>query len=227
VAAPARRRLGDAECGLACPAATVFRNYLVNGTGQGDVQIDCLADVGEVLSNGTGSYWNMRNGYALPARSDSIAKISSRLAADPALAAAAAAALRVGVHWDTQVKPPGQHRVCQVFASALPVAYAYSTSSADWAPFARLVLRAAYDATLLAARCKAAEAGGRVRVYLTCLGGGAFGNQSSWIREAIVTALQAHRDAPLDVYLVHYGRVVPSAWAANLRAIRLPNQKAC
>ena len=45
-----------------------------------------------------------------------------------------------------QVKPPSTHRVCQVYASALPVAYAKTTSSADWAPFARLVLRATYEA---------------------------------------------------------------------------------
>ena len=38
---------------------------------------------------------------------------------------------------------------------ALPVAYAKSTPSADWEPFARLVLRAAYDATLAVAALKA------------------------------------------------------------------------
>jgi len=196
---------------LACPAATVFRNYLVNGKGQGETQIDNLADLGAVVGNGQGVYYVMRNGYALPATSGSIAKLGSRLEDDRALAAAAEAALRVGIHWGTQVRPPKEHRVCQVFASALPVSYA-SIPSADWAPFAKLVLGAAYDATLLAARCKAAEAGGRVRVYLTCLGGGAFGNRPAWIRGAIQSALRKHRDAPLDVFLVHFGGSVPSVW---------------
>ena len=43
--------------------------------------------------------------------------------------------------WTTQVRPPAAHRVCQVYASALPVAYAKATRSADWEAFARLVLR--------------------------------------------------------------------------------------
>ena len=35
---------------LACPAGTVFRNYLVGGgVGQGERQIDCLEDVGRVV----------------------------------------------------------------------------------------------------------------------------------------------------------------------------------
>ena len=55
--------------------------------------------------------------------------------------------------------------------------------------------------------------GGRVRVYLTCLGGGAFGNKAEWIRTSMVAALRKHRDAPLDVFLVHYGSRVPAAWA--------------
>ena len=76
------------------------------------------------------------------------------------------------------------------------------------------MLHAAYDATLLAARCKAAETGGRGRVYLTCLGGGAFGNKAVWICEAIRKALRAHQDAPLDVFLVHYGSRVPPEYAA-------------
>ena len=100
----------------------------------------------------------------------------------------------------------------QVFASALPVAYAKSTRSADWATFARCVLAAAYDATLLAARILARRSGLRVKVFLTCLGGGAFGNRAAWIVGAINAALVKHRDAPLDVVLVHYGTMVGRDW---------------
>ena len=98
--------------------------------------------------------------------------------------------------------------------TALPVAYDKSTPSAEWEPFARLVLRAAYDATLAAAACKsAAEGGRRVRVFLTALGGGAFGNRAAWIVDALQAALEAHREQPLDVALVHYGSAVRSEWA--------------
>ena len=54
------------KCALACPGGTVFRNYLVNNEGQGDKQIDLLADVGRVLGNTDECYWTMQNGYAMP-----------------------------------------------------------------------------------------------------------------------------------------------------------------
>jgi len=38
------------KCALACPAGTVYRNYLCQGgKGQGDIQIDCLEDVANVF----------------------------------------------------------------------------------------------------------------------------------------------------------------------------------
>jgi hypothetical protein len=209
------------KCALACPAATIYRNYLCNGgAGQGEEQIDCLADVGRVVGNTADArktgYWKMQNGYALPCGPSSIKNLDQRLLADPALALEAEAALRVGVHWDTQTRPPHTHTVAQVFASALPVAYA-RVPAADWEQFARLVLRGAYDATLAVGRCKAAADGRRVTVFLTALGGGAFGNRHGWIVDALNDALARHRDAPLDVVLVHYGTVVKSEWAkANM-----------
>ena len=76
------------------------------------------------------------------------------------------------------------------------------------------MLRAAYDATLAAAACKSAVEGGRrVRVFLTALGDGAFGNRAAWIVDALQAALEAHREQPLDVVLVHYGSAVRSEWA--------------
>jgi len=211
------------KCALACPAATVYRNYLcLGGRGQDKRQLDGLADVGALLGNADGALWSMRNGYALPATPKAMAALGARLRDEPALAARAHGALRVGVHWATQAKPPKTHRVAQVFASACPVAYAKSTKSEDWEPFARLVLRAAYDATLLAARAIAAEERRRVRVYLTALGGGAFGNRVHWITDAIAAALDEHRDAPLDVFHVHYGTRVDRDYSHALPLRRAP-----
>jgi hypothetical protein len=70
-----------------------------------------------------------------------------------------------------------------------------------WATFARLVLEAAYEATLLCALENLGR-GGSQRVYLTRLGGGAFGNDDRWINDAIVRALDLARDWPLDVRIV-------------------------
>uniref|UniRef100_A0A7S3AFC1 Macro domain-containing protein n=1 Tax=Haptolina ericina TaxID=156174 RepID=A0A7S3AFC1_9EUKA len=205
------------KCALACPAGTIFRNYLWNGEGQGVQQIDTLSDVGLVLGN-TGQLWQMQNGYALPTAPSSLSKLNAKLLASPELAAAAEAAVRVGVHWDTQAKPPHTHRVAQVYASAVPVAYSRS-KSVDWEPLARIVLRGAYYATIAAACCKSAKEGGRrIAVYLTMLGGGAFGNRIEWIRDAMSGALDAFRDAPLDVVLVHYGSRVSDEWASALPA---------
>ena len=41
-----------------------------------------------------------------------------------------------------------------------------STSSKDWEPFARLVLKAAYEATLAISRCKADESGKFMRAEM-------------------------------------------------------------
>lgn len=163
-----------------------------------------------MLGNTDECYWTMQNGYAMPASSSSIKNLARALT--PQLIEEAEAALRVGVHWDTQARPPHTHRVCQVYASALPVAYGRAARSAEWEPFARLVLRAAYEATLAVGALKARDAGRRQAVYLTSLGGGAFGNRDAWITEAVRGALHKFRDAPLDVYKVHYGTRVSSAW---------------
>ena len=197
------------KCALACPGGTVFRNYLVNNEGQGDRQIDLLADVSKVLENRYECYWTMQNGYAMPRNMRGLAH---KLEASPRLVQDAENALRVGVHWGTQARPPHTHRVCQVYASALPVAYGRAARAAEWEPFARLVLRAAYEATLAVGALKARDAGRRQAVYLTSLGGGAFGNRDAWITEAVRGALHKFRDAPLDVYKVHYGTRVSSAW---------------
>lgn len=204
-------------CAMACPAGTAFRNYFVGGQGQGEKQLNCLSGIEALLHTeapGT-TFWDMTNGYAIPKSPWSMKQLGSLLS-DQEIWDHAAKELRVGVHWDTQCAPPAHHRVCQVYASAIPVAYARNTDIADFEPFARLVLNAAYDATLLAARVKqqimAAKqqegvVGARTKVYLTLLGGGAFGNRIGWITDAIIRALEAHKDALLDVFLVHYGNL--------------------
>eukprot|EP00040_Diaphanoeca_grandis_P015360 m.78291 g.78291 ORF g.78291 m.78291 type:complete len:362 (+) comp25101_c0_seq2:86-1171(+) len=207
-------------CALACPAATLFRNYFVlSGKGQTTLaQIDTLADVAQIVDNDKHGYWTMRNGYCLPTKSGTIAALSNRLLVDADLAARCRAALRVGVHWSTEVtsrvvkaKTNDHHCVCQVYCSALPVAYATKTAkSLDWPPFAAVVLEATYEAVLHVALVLAHERNTRIKVYLTCVGGGVFGNRTNWIQTAISKALQTFKDAPLDVFLVHYGRIPSS-----------------
>ena len=82
----------------------------------------------------------------------------------------------------------------------------------DWEPFARVVLQAAYEATLLAA-VEQVAAGGSNKVLLTRLGGGVFGNGAAWIDEAIDRALDLVADAGLDISIVCYGGISPEVRA--------------
>merc|ERR1712032_718166 len=120
-----------------------------------------------------------KNGYCLPQSLSSMADLKERLESDETLKASVSSKLRVGVHWSTQVTTSCQ-RVCQVFCSALPLAYAKEIPTADWEPFARVILEAAYDATLTAASALAARRKSRVTAFLTIIGGGAFENPLPW-----------------------------------------------
>uniref|UniRef100_A0A0G4HQF2 Uncharacterized protein n=1 Tax=Chromera velia CCMP2878 TaxID=1169474 RepID=A0A0G4HQF2_9ALVE len=158
-------------------------------------------------------------GPGAPACPPSLAPFTEPLPPTAPLFLSCLQALRVGVHWDTEVSVKsakskategGEKRrqsVCQVYASAVPVAYAKSTTSTDWQPFASLVLQGAYLATFAVAAVLAAQRKKRVTVYLTSLGGGAFGNRHAWIVGAVRQALQVFRDAPLDVRMVNYSAV--------------------
>jgi O-acetyl-ADP-ribose deacetylase (regulator of RNase III) len=113
--------------------------------------------------------------------------------------------VRVGVQEATEVTLPGAgHLVHQIYASALPVAYA-DELVADWEPFARLVLEAAYLATF-----GSALAVGAGRLFLTRLGGGAFGNPPGWITDAMAGAIRAYRAADIDVQIVSHGASNPA-----------------
>lgn len=196
-------------CAIACGAGTIYRNYFApvgDGIGQTATrQIDCLRDVGEALGNTGERLWRMQNGYALMT-SGGLAEVAAKIGAlDAAGRDALRGRLRVGVQSAVEVTlGDAGHRVTQVYASAMPVAYGTGLSE-EWAPIASLVLEAAYEATLWVAAEVAAVTGNR-RVYLTLLGGGAFGNLDEWIFPAIERALGAVGEAGLDVAIVSYRR---------------------
>lgn len=208
-------------CAMAAGAGTIYRNYLVpvgDGIGQtADRQLDALAGVGAALSELTGqpveTLWRMRNGYALctPEGLAAIAGLLDGAAED--LLDGIRARLAIGLHCDVQVTDVvGERRlVSQAYCSALPVGYS-PLPMGDWEPFARVVLQAAYEATLLAA-VEQVAAGGSNKVLLTRLGGGVFGNGAAWIDEAIDRALDLVADAGLDISIVCYGGISPEVRA--------------
>lgn len=73
-----------------------------------------------------------------------------------------------------------------------------------WKSFATLVLEGAYEATLWAAVANAQRFSSKT-LFLTQLGGGAFGNETAWIHDAMRRALQQVANVDLDVRLVSYG----------------------
>ena len=203
-------------CAIAAGAATIYRNYFApvgNQSGQtAKRQLDGLADLGAdlaaTLSLPVAALWEMRNGYAL-CTAPGLAAIGDHLrSAGEAERDRLRGLLKIGVHREVEVTDasslPGPH-VTQAFCSALPVAYGAGVQEA-WEPLARLILEAAYEATLAEAAISAALGGSNL-VMLTRLGGGAFGNADPWIDDAIARALTVYADAPLNVRLVSYSHV--------------------
>ena len=197
-------------CAIAAGAATVYRNYfaMVDGkVGQdADRQIDCLQDVHQALSPDGQRLWEMRNGYALPTTA-SLTHFNRRFSElDEDGRDALRGALRIGIHRDVEVTRSGsRHLVSQAFCSALPLSYS-SAGSPEWKSFARLILQAAYEGTVLAA-VENAERNPGVPVYLTQVGGGAFGNRTGWIVAAMERAFDLLAESGLDVRIVHYSGV--------------------
>jgi len=199
-------------CAIAAGAGTIYRNYFANVNGQtgqsASNQIDCLADIGAALGNSESRLWEMKNGYALATHSG-LVEIGQRLrAAGEDELDKLRQLLRIGIQWDTQVTlNDSKHLVSQVYCSALPVAYSYYSTNL-WAEFARLVLEASYEATICTAILNSIRNGNN-NVFLTLLGGGAFGNQSDWIIGGLHRALNLYRHADLDVAIVSYASSKP------------------
>jgi hypothetical protein len=207
-------------CAICCGAGTIYRNYFVELEGQvgqsATKQIDCLADMGEVLGNENNALWEMRNGYAL-LKEEGLETINRKLAEmNEDEVDTLREKLAIGLMWDTQVTLNGAiHRVSQAYCSALPISYV-GFDSELWKPFASLILEASYEATLCAGILN-----GDDRVYLTLVGGGVFGNELAWICSAIERAVLKYENYELDVTVVNYGSVSDEV----LELVRLGDNK--
>lgn len=192
-------------CAIAAGAGTIYRNYFAPVNGQvgqsASNQIDCLADLGRALGNTDNQLWEIRLGHhagllqAISERLDAYSEAELDLLRN---------CLRIGLQWQTQITlGDSAHTVSQAYCSALPVAYSRH-SAEQWSDFARLVLEAAYEATLCAGMLNYTKTGNN-RVYLTLLGGGAFGNRKEWIRAAIERAMTFYEDSRLELVIVSSG----------------------
>lgn len=207
-------------CAVAAGAGTIYRNYFADVNGEigqsADNQIDCLAGIGEALGNIDECLWKMQNGYALASEGGLIEienHLTSLVETD---IDKLRGLLRLGIQWNTEVTISASKQiVSQAYCSALPVAYSdYSASL--WEEFARMILEASYEATVCTGILNYLKTGNN-KLFLTLIGGGAFGNDIDWIIEAIRRALEIYKDTSLDVVIVSYG-------ASNERVQRLINQ---
>ena len=207
-------------CAMACGAGLIYRNYFVQVNGElgqtAERQLNMLDQFEQQLLSAVNkhakqpfeSLWQMKNGYALPNAAQLIAINDTLEQLTPAERTALIGSIKIGVQYDSQVTLQNcSHFVTQAYCSAMPVAYSQQ-SSALWQPLASVILQAAYQATLAAAVINANKTGNN-QVFLTLLGGGAFGNTLEWIMDALKTALRAYNSSGLNVMLVSYGRSKP------------------
>ncbi len=194
-------------CAVACGAGTIYRNYFAktgNRIGQSSKhQIDCLELIGEELNNESQNLWMMENGYAL-ATQKGLLTINKKLAQlTDEQREKLKGKLKVGIQWNTEVTIAfNKQKVSQIYCSALPVAY--SNVEADlWESFARLILEATYEATFWVA-LKNFQQTNSNKLFLTLVGGGAFGNKPYWILESLQKVISKFRNTPLDVKIVSY-----------------------
>lgn len=196
-------------CAIACGAGTIYRNYFVevnNQVGQSiNNQIDCLDLVGKELNNEELGLWNMKNGYAL-VNQEGLLYLNKHLASfTDDQWERLKGKLKTGIQWNTEVTlNNSKQKVSQIYCSALPVAYS-NIDPIYWESFARVVLEATYEATLFAALINLEKTNSNI-VYLTLVGGGAFGNSQYWILESLEKALNKFKHVPLDVRIVSYGQ---------------------
>lgn len=233
-----RDRTQGPACAIACGPATIFRNYFVpvkNGKvaddankedfkGQTrDEQINCIREFELEALSGVGGlegdFFKLEGGYTMTDR-EKLARFNDAMTGEDVMRRVESK-LRVGMHSDVQVTSQNwgqtsvddaEHKVTQVFGSACPISYNRCTSESDWEKLAKMVLNASYEATLWAALLNAVRHDYALAsncVYLTCLGGGVFGNPTSWILEAIKKALIAVEGYNLDVRIVCYGFLDP------------------
>lgn len=207
-------------CAVACGAGTIYRNYFVSiGSQIGQTvnnQVDCLELIGEELQNEELNLWSMRNGYAL-INQEGLLRINKKLSSlSDEQRENLKGKLKVGIQWNTEVTiSDDKQKVSQIYCSALPVAYC-QTDSIYWENFARLILEATYEATFFTAM-KNIEDNNSNLVYLTLVGGGAFGNEEYWILESLEKVINKFRNVPLDVRIVSYGE-------SNPRLLRFLNE---
>ncbi|VWX58674.1 conserved hypothetical protein [Burkholderiales bacterium 8X] len=200
-------------CAMAAGAATLFRQYCIPmGLEFGqtkDRQINCLADIAEIMKTAIGGpVVSMKNGYAQFPKG-AATRIETYFAnLGESDRKRLMGKLKVGIHGPVEITSDhleSGHAVTQLLCSALPLQDLDGPEKDLLRPFAQLILDATYEATLLAGLANSRkEADSSKIVFLTLIGGHAFGNREAWILSAIRRALLLLANHSLDVRLISY-----------------------
>lgn len=202
-------------CALATVPGTIYRNYfvLVNShQGQNkQYQLNNLDSVQHYLKSKFGdSFITVTNGYS-ESTPNQLKRLNKLLETDKSLSIEIKKRLKFGFHQHTQVVFKSRWKqvsskktslVSQIYCSALAINYSKVKDKKLWEPLSRIILDASYEATLLAGIINFSETG-NPNIFLTQLGGGVFGNKTSWIEESIQKALTLVQRYQIPIHVIN------------------------
>jgi nicotinic acid mononucleotide adenylyltransferase len=211
-------------CAMSCPGAILYRNYFMrhdssnikdDGEFIGQLrghQINMLKEIENY--NKDKNYWHFENGYIMPHKDniDGMSKLGEILKNDD-MFELYKDMLRVGIQWNTQVWNT-KIKVCQIYVSGIPISYMSDKfknillkdkiKKENFIYFCKFILYCAMEATILASIILSQERKERVKLYLTNVGCGVFGNNDEWLKKILIILLKEYKEYPLDVYMVIY-----------------------
>lgn len=203
------------SCSLACPAATLFRNYYAptpkGNFGQSKFdQINNLDGIERLVDNETNNFWKTKNGYT-DSTQTSLTNFNTLLQNSTWNRDDLISELKIGVHSNVEVISTKEdqkiiQKVNQAFCSAISIGYS-SASSEKWENVARIVLDGTYEATLLSSVIQHANGTGSNVVVLTFIGGGVFRNDMNWIADSIGRACAILSNYDIIVEVAFYRRI--------------------
>jgi hypothetical protein len=204
-------------CAMACGAGTIFRNYFLQTD---DTQINMAEDM--LPSYKDGDWGIYSNGY-LMIRPNVLSQILRINHSTPGYTFEPFNRIKVGVQKNTAVTLAGcNHNVTQVYCSALPISY-YDYNNDDLHLFGKYVLESAYKSTLSVAHINYRKHG-VPEVFLTLLGGEAFGNKFDCIMQAMCDAISTMvKGNNLHIKIVCFRPDIQQRVDAYLKECLLPN----
>ena len=199
-------------CCIRTIGATLFRNYFVQ-MNDGQIgqnknnQINCIENLLDFINSDGDIRWEFVNGYIL-IDSKNMFTINQKLSLlTDSERENLKGLLEVGIHTNVQTNNEDSvldHNVNLVLCSALPIRY-MGLNQDESSLFCQLILEATYEATIISSIINRKSMD--EKLYLTKVGGNAFGNSHVWIANAILLSCKKYEHHSLDIQLVHFGNI--------------------